>query len=800
MSILPGKAHPLGSTWDGAGTNFAVFSQVAEQVELCLFADDGAETRMALPGVTDHCWHGYLPGVGPGQRYGFRVHGPWAPQEGHRCAPEKLLLDPYAKAIAGSVESHQAIFTYQFDDPDGEPNRQDSAPHCPRAVVVDAAFDWAGDRPPGVPLAESVIYEMHVKGFTRRHPDVPPELRGTYAGLAHPAALEHLRRLGVTAVELLPIHQFAQMVPPTSGPMGEAPPARRPRHSYRSHGPDRRNYWGYDSLGFFAPHNEYAAVAVAGGTAAALGDQVRELKQTIAALHRAGIEVILDVVYNHTGEGNHLGPHLALKGLDNAAYYRLMPDDRRYYLDTTGTGNTLHAGQPPVVRLILDSLHYWVEELHVDGFRFDLATTLGRAGGSNGLDFTHESPFFSLLREDPVLRRVKLIAEPWDVGDNGYQVGGFPPPWSEWNGRYRDTVRDWVRGEGARGDFAQRLIGSPDVYAGSGRPPVASINFVTAHDGFTLADLVSYNDKHNEANGEENHDGDSNNRSWNCGVEGPTDDPEVIALRRRQQRNLLATLLLSQGVPMLLGGDEIGRSQGGNNNAYCQDNEVSWFDWPAADGELLAFTAELIALRREHPAFRRAGWYVSAAPGDGEPPRSLAWFHFDGREMHGEDIDAEPRGALAVRLDGGASAASGADGQPVGDAVFYLAWNSGAEALPCKLPGGGEGAEGAEGVEGVEGGGGSGGDGGGEGEGVWRGGGVSRGGARDLAADGGHRDRRGAFVRRRRRHRRRRGAGDRRPLARRLPRRRRMSAAAAVAIWLRHPTGSGSTFRAAARI
>ena len=668
MKIYPGSAYPLGATFDGAGTNFAVFSEVAERVELCLFDDDGDETRLDLPEMTAFCWHGYLPQVGPGQRYGFRVHGPWAPEAGHRCLPEKLLLDPYAKAIAGQVTWHEAVFPYRrAGDADAlgdEPNRLDSAPYMPRSVVVNPYFDWADDHPPRTPPHETVIYEMHVKGFTARHPEVPAELRGTYAGLAHPAALAHWKRLGVTALELMPVHQFVQ------------------DDRLLAHG--LRNYWGYNSIGYLAPHNEYATIALEAGVAAAIGQQVQELKQLVKTLHREGIEVILDVVYNHTAEGSHLGPTLCFKGLDNAAYYRLLPENRRFYQDYTGTGNSLNMRHPNVLQLIMDSLRYWVEEMHVDGFRFDLAATLARELH----DVDRLSAFFDIIQQDPVVRRVKLIAEPWDVGEGGYQVGNFPPLWSEWNGKYRDTVRDHWRGaDQTLGDFANRFTGSSDLYATTGRVPSASINFVTAHDGFTLADLVSYNDKHNEANGEDNRDGTNDNRSWNCGVEGPTSDPQVLALRGRQQRNFLATLLLSQGIPMLLGGDEIGRTQRGNNNAYCQDNEISWFDWEAADEPLLAFTAELIALRRKHPVFRRRRWFLGR-PIHGAGVKDIGWFKPDGGEMSEADWREGFAKALGVFLNGGAIQTLDSRGEPVQDASFYVAFNAFEQPLGFRLPDG----------------------------------------------------------------------------------------------------------------
>jgi isoamylase len=695
VKVYPGNAYPLGATYDGAGTNVAVFSEVAERVELCLFDEDGDETRIDLPEVTAFCWHGYLPQVNPGQRYGFRVHGRWAPDEGHLCLPEKLLLDPYAKAIAGRVEWNEAVFPYASGDAaagasssgaassgaaaaaassgasgraaaaaGAEPNRLDSAPYVPRSVVVNPYFDWGDDHPPRTPPHESVIYEVHVKGFTMRHPEVPPELRGSYAGFSHPAAIAHLKRLGVTAVELLPVHQFIQ------------------DDRLAAHG--LRNYWGYNSIGYLAPHNEYATVAAESGVAAAAGQQVQEFKQLVKELHRENIEVILDVVYNHTGEGSHLGPMLCFKGLDNAAYYRLMPEQRRLYMDYTGTGNSLNMRHPNVLQLIMDSLRYWVEEMHVDGFRFDLAATLARELH----DVDRLSAFFDIIQQDPVVRQVKLIAEPWDVGEGGYQVGNFPPLWSEWNGKYRDTVRDYWRGaDRTLGDFANRITGSSDLYATTGRVPSASINFVTAHDGFTLADLVAYNDKHNQANLEDNRDGASDNRSWNCGVEGPTGDPQVLALRRRQQRNFLATLLLSQGIPMLLGGDEIGRTQRGNNNAYCQDSEVSWFDWEAADEELLRFTAELIALRRRHPVFRRRRWFLGR-PIHGREVKDIGWFKPDGGEMSEADWREGFAKSLGVFLNGSAISTLDARGEPVVDDSFYVAWNAFEQPLAFRLPDG----------------------------------------------------------------------------------------------------------------
>ncbi len=654
IPIWPGRPYPLGAAFDGAGTTFALFSEVAERVELCLFDADGQETRLDLPETTGYVWHGYVPTVGPGQRYGFRVHGPWDPRRGLRCNPAKLLLDPYAKAVEGSVRWHPACYGHDLSDPDRRDDR-DSAPHVPRSVVVNPYFDWSEDRAPRRELHESVIYETHVRGFTMTHPEIPDRLRGTYAGLAHPAAVRHLTDLGVTAVELMPVHQFV----------------------HEQHLEDRglQNYWGYNSVGFLAPHNGYSSSGQA-------GEQVGEFKAMVRALHQAGIEVILDVVYNHTAEGNHLGPVLAFKGIDNGAYYRLVYDDRRYYMDYTGTGNSVNVRHPQVLQLIMDSLRYWVLEMHVDGFRFDLASTLARELH----DVDRLSAFFDLIHQDPVVSQVKLIAEPWDVGEGGYQVGNFPVLWSEWNGRYRDTARDFWRGEpGTMADFAYRLTGSSDLYEGTGRRPYASINLVTAHDGFTLADLVAYNEKHNDANGENNRDGESHNRSWNCGVEGPTDDPDVVRLRRRQQRNLLATMLLSQGVPMLLGGDEIGRSQGGNNNAYCQDGPISWYDWAAADEQLLAFTTRLIALRRDHPVFRRRRFF-QGQPIHGSELLDIEWFTTDGVEMEEEHWGQDHVRDLGVLLSGDAIPSLDDRGGRIVDDTFYLLFNARGDDLTATIP------------------------------------------------------------------------------------------------------------------
>jgi len=660
--LWPGRPFPLGATWDGSGTNFSLFSEHAERVELCLFDDQDSETRVELCERTAYHWHGYLPGVGPGQRYGFRVHGPYAPREGHRFNPHKLLIDPYAKSIEGKVRWNRGnVLPYVADadagdDADLEMDDEDSAIAIPRSVVVDPHFDWEDDRPPSIPLHELVIYETHVKGFTQRHPEVREDLRGTYAGFAAPAALQYLQDLGVTAVELLPVHHIAD-------------------ESFLS-GRGLTNYWGYSTIGFFAPFSGYAATGIRGA-------EVREFKGMVKALHRAGIEVILDVVYNHTAEGNHLGPMLSFKGVDNASYYRLMPDDPHFYMDFTGTGNSLNPVHPSVLRLIMDSLRYWVSECHVDGFRFDLASALAR----ELYDVDRLSTFFDTIHQDPVLSQVKLIAEPWDVGPGGYQVGNFPVRWSEWNGMYRDTMRDFWRGEASVADFAFRFTGSSDLYESDGRHPFASINFITAHDGFTLRDLVSYNGKHNEANLEDNRDGTDDNRSWNHGAEGDTDDAEVNALRARQQRNFLATLLLSQGTPMLLGGDEFGRTQGGSNNAWCQDNEISWFDWEAmeGDGELRDFTRRLIALRGEHPVFRRRQFLRGEAEGSGLP--DVWWFRPDGRRMRKADWDDRAARALGMFLNGEAIAALGERGERIVDDSFVLLFNAGHEDASFTLPG-----------------------------------------------------------------------------------------------------------------
>jgi glycogen debranching enzyme GlgX len=653
--VWPGDSYPLGASWDGVGTNFSIFSEVADRVELCLFDDDGRETRIELPEVDAFVWHGYLPGVMPGQRYGYRVHGPYDPSAGHRCDPSKLLLDPYSKAVEGTVVWNPALFSYDFTDPERR-NTDDSAPYMPKSVVVNPFFDWGADRPPRTPYHETVIYEAHVRGLTMLHPDVPEELRGTYAGLAHPAVIDHLLSLGVTAVELMPVHQFV------------------PEHGLVARG--LTNYWGYNTICYLAPHNAYSA-------SGDRGEQVQEFKAMVKALHAAGIEVILDVVYNHTAEGDHMGPTLSFRGIDNAAYYRLQDADRRYYLDYTGCGNSLNVRSPHALQLIMDSLRYWVLEMHVDGFRFDLAAALARELH----DVDRLSAFFDLIQQDPVISQVKLIAEPWDVGPGGYQVGNFPPLWTEWNGRYRDTVRDFWRGNSSTmPEFASRLTGSSDLYAPSGRRPVASINFVTCHDGFTLTDLVSYNHKHNLANGEDNQDGSDDNRSWNCGAEGPTDDPEINRLRRRQRRNFLTTLFVSQGVPMLLAGDEFGRTQRGNNNAYCQDNPVSWVDWSLAETEagLLEFVRDLSRLRREHPVFRRRRFFHGRAGTDDRG--DIVWLTPSGREMSEADWRLGYAKSLMVYLNGDAITEPGPRGEKITDDSFLLLVNAHYEDLPFTLP------------------------------------------------------------------------------------------------------------------
>ena len=697
--VWPGNPYPLGATYDGAGTNFAVFSEVAEKVELCLIARDNIETRIPLEEVDGYVWHAYLPMIAPGQRYGYRVHGPYDPARGLRCDPSKLLLDPYGKAFDGSFDGDPSLYSYAVAGPETETDNEasgaeipddaatedavtgdadgaepaardtpaeggesvdeqpdeaggfpqlDSLGHTMTTVVINPFFDWATDRPPRRPYHETIIYEAHVKGMTASHPGVPEQLRGTYAGLAHPVIIDHLRELGVTAIELMPVHQFM--------------------HDQVLLDQGLRNYWGYNTFGFLAPHTDYSSSAKPSAV-------VAEFKAMVRAFHEAGIEVILDVVYNHTAEGNHLGPTIAFRGIDNAAYYRLVDDDKTHYMDYTGTGNSLNARHPHTLQLIMDSLRYWVTEMHVDGFRFDLASTLARELH----DVDRLSAFFDLVQQDPVVSQVKLIAEPWDVGEGGYQVGNFPGLWTEWNGKFRDTVRDYWRGEPATlGEFASRLTGSSDLYEATGRRPGASINFVTAHDGFTLADLVSYNEKHNEANGEDNRDGESHNRSWNCGAEGPTDDPEILALRARQQRNIMATLMLSQGTPMLAHGDELGRSQRGNNNVYCQDNELAWMDWSpeSVDTDMLAFTRNVIRLRRDHPVFRRRRFFEGRPIRSGDQSRDIAWRTPAGDEMTPEDWDSGFGKSLAVFLNGDGIPEPDQRGQRVADDSFLLCFNA----------------------------------------------------------------------------------------------------------------------------
>jgi len=657
VQTWPGSAYPLGATFDGNGTNFALFSEGADRVELCLFGERGRETRVDMLEVDAYVWHAYLPNIAPGQRYGYRVHGEYDPTSGKRFNPNKLLLDPYAKAVDGQVNWGQSVFGYTFGDPDSR-NDEDSAADMMKGVVINPFFDWGGDRPPRIPYSESFIYEAHVKGLTMRHPDIPDEIRGTYSAIAHPLIIEHLKRLGVTAIELLPVHQFI------NDSMLEEK--------------GLSNYWGYNTIAFLAPQNTYSS-------SGQRGQQVQEFKGMVRALHEAGIEVILDVVYNHTAEGNHLGPTLSFRGIDNEAYYRLEDDDKRYYTDYTGTGNSLNVGNPHALQLIMDSLRYWVLEMHVDGFRFDLAATLAR----EFYDVDRLATFFELVQQDPVVSQVKLIAEPWDVGPGGYQVGNFPPQWTEWNGKYRDTVRDFWRGEPqALGEFASRLTGSSDLYAHSGRWPVASINFVTAHDGFTLRDLVSYEQKHNEANGEDGRDGADDNRSMNFGVEGPTDDPQVNELRERMQRNFIATLLLSQGVPMLLHGDELGRTQGGNNNGYAQDNEITWIDWENVDASLIDFTSALARLRRDHPTFRRRRFF------DGRPVRreeveripDIVWLRPDGTQMQPEDWDSGFGRSIGVFLNGNGIRERDRRGEPITDLHFLVLFNAGDEPVEFTLP------------------------------------------------------------------------------------------------------------------
>jgi isoamylase len=657
--IYPGSPYPLGATWDGEGVNFALYADNATAVELCLFDHNNTTKEshsVKLIERTHQIWHVYLPDCKPRQLYGYRVFGPYKPLEGHRFNHHKLLIDPYAKAIAGAINWNDALFSYELgnEEEDLSFSELDSAPYIPKSVVIDARYDWEEDKNPKIPYHKSIIYEAHVKGLTKTHPDIPEEIRGTYSAIGHPAMIKYLKDLGVTAIELMPVHQFVI-----------------DRHLKEK---GLTNYWGYNSIGFFSPDVRYASKGVN-------GEQVIEFKDMVKALHKADIEVILDVVYNHTAEGNQLGPTLSFKGIDNAAYYRLT-ENQRYYMDYTGTGNTLNANLPNVLRLMMDSLRYWILEMHVDGFRFDLAATLARE--------LHEvdrlSSFFDIIHQDPVISQVKLIAEPWDIGEGGYQVGNFPPGWSEWNGKYRDCVRDYWRGaDSMMGEFAARFTGSPDLYQGDYRRPTASINFITAHDGFTLNDLVSYNEKHNDSNGENNQDGESHNRSWNCGAEGPSDCPEIIALRQKQKRNLLTTLFLSQGVPMLVAGDEISRTQQGNNNAYCQDNEISWLDWAHADEELLTFTRNLIKFRLQHPTFCRRRWF-QGQPIKGAGVEDIAWFLPEGFEMNEEHWKNDFAKSLGIFLHGKGLHSVGYAGENIIDDSFYLIFNAHHEPLQFRLP------------------------------------------------------------------------------------------------------------------
>jgi isoamylase len=662
LRVEPSSPYPLGATWDGAGVNFALFSEHATAVELCVFdGEDPAREEYRVPMVdpTNHVWHVYLPEARPGLSYGYRVHGPWEPEDGQRFNPAKPLIDPYAKAIAGPVQWNEALFGYRIGDPgeDLTQDDRDSAAYLPKCVVVDGAFSWGDDRPPRTPWHKTVIYEVHVKGFTARHPDVPRPLRGTYAGLVSPAAIQYLTHLGVTAVELLPVHHSVT-----------------PQHLVDRH---LTNYWGYDSIGYLAPDARFSASGSHGG-------QVAEFKTMVKTLHRVGIEVILDVVYNHTAEGNHLGPTLCFRGIDNAAYYRLVPESRRHYMDYTGCGNTLDMTHPRTLQLIMDSLRYWVLEMHVDGFRFDLASALAREFH----DVNRLSAFFDVIQQDPVISQVKLIAEPWDLGEGGYQVGNFPGGWAEWNGKYRDAIRRYWKGDERQvAEQGYRLTGSSDLYEQGGRRPSASVNFVTAHDGFTLHDLVSYNAKHNEANGEDNRDGTDDNASWNCGEEGPTENPAVVELRARQMRNILATLFLSQGVPMLCGGDEVARTQLGNNNAYCQDNEISWHAWPLSRAALrqLAFTRRLIRLRLEQPVFHRRRFFQSRRI-HGSAVKDLSWFRPDGKEMTEEEWQNGFTRCLGLRLAGDAIEEVDDKGAPIVADTFLLLLNAHHEAIPFILP------------------------------------------------------------------------------------------------------------------
>ena len=661
MQIRPGSMYPLGASYDGAGVNFALYSQVAQKVELCLFDEHDAETRIEMTEQNSYVWHNYIPGLQPGQRYGYRVYGPYDPMHGLRCNPNKLLLDPYAKAIEGNIDGDESLFSYWFKSPDDTSamNDLDSAAHTMKSAVINPYFDWGNDQHPYISYHDSVIYEAHVRGMTNLNMDVPPDIRGTYAGLAYPSVIEYLKKLGVTAIELMPIHQFVN-------------------DSFLQE-KGLSNYWGYNTIGFFAPHNAYSS-------SGERGEQVNEFKSMVKAYHHAGMEVILDVVYNHTAEGNHMGPTLSFKGIDNASYYRLVEGDQQHYFDTTGTGNSLLMRSPHALQLITDSLRYWVTEMHVDGFRFDLAATLAR----QFQEVDKLSAFFDIVEQDPIISRVKLIAEPWDLGSGGYQVGGFPSSWSEWNGRYRDTVRDFWRSQPSTlPEFASRLMGSSDLYQVNGRRPVASVNFITAHDGFTMNDLVSYNEKHNEANGEGNRDGESNNRSWNCGVEGPTNIPDVNDLRQRQMRNMFATLLFSQGIPMICGGDEVARTQQGNNNAYCQDNEISWTNWHLDKGrkELLAFVSKLIHLRLDHPVLHRRRFFTGREPGDDSNMiPQVEWFDHTGSIMDMDDWQNTHAFSMMIYLNGSDIPEVDWYGNRMVDNDFILIFNAHYEPIMFTLP------------------------------------------------------------------------------------------------------------------
>ena len=653
--------YPLGASYDGAGVNFALYSQVAQKVELCLFDEHDVETRIEMTERNSYVWHNYIPGLHPGQRYGYRVYGPYDPVHGLRCNPNKLLLDPYAKAIEGNIDGDESLFSYWFKSPDDNSamNDLDSAAHTMKSAVINPYFDWGNDQHPYISYHDSVIYEAHVRGMTNLNMDVPPDIRGTYAGLAYPSVIEYLKKLGITAIELMPIHQFVN-------------------DSFLQE-KGLSNYWGYNTIGFFAPHNAYSS-------SGERGEQVNEFKSMVKAYHRAGMEVILDVVYNHTAEGNHMGPTLSFKGIDNASYYRLVEGDQQHYFDTTGTGNSLLMRSPHALQLITDSLRYWVTEMHVDGFRFDLAATLAR----QFQEVDKLSAFFDIVEQDPIFSRVKLIAEPWDLGSGGYQVGGFPSSWSEWNGRYRDTVRDFWRSQPSTlPEFASRLMGSSDLYQVNGRRPVASVNFITAHDGFTMNDLVSYNEKHNEANGEGNRDGESNNRSWNCGVEGPTNIPDVNDLRQRQMRNMFATLLFSQGIPMICGGDEVARTQQGNNNAYCQDNEISWTNWHLDKGrkELLAFVSKLIHLRLDHPVLHRRRFFTGREPGDDSNTiPQVEWFDHTGSIMDMDDWQNTHAFSMMIYLNGSDIPEVDWYGNRMVDNDFILIFNAHYEPIMFTLP------------------------------------------------------------------------------------------------------------------